>query len=90
MPDIDSALSRLETALESVSDLLTGAREGAGQADIEVADLRAERDRLADEVSNLRKAHEEDARLRAEAAEAVKSALADLRGLVREKDAANA
>lgn len=90
MPDIDSALARLEAALERATDLLAGDRANGHAAAEEVSDLRAERDRLAAEVAELRKTHEEDARLRAEAAEAVKSALSDLRGLVREKDAANA
>ena len=43
----------------------------------------SERDQLADEVKALRERAEEDARLRAEAAVAVREALDDLRGVVQ-------
>ena len=45
-------------------------------------DFRAERDRLAEEVGRLRARAAEDARLRAEAAAAVRDALHDLRGAI--------
>lgn len=89
MPDIETALARLEAALDRAAE---AARDNAGAERLasELEETRAERDRLRDEVEALRAASEEDARLRAEAAEAVRAALTDLRGLVHEGSRANA
>jgi hypothetical protein len=57
-----------------------------GAVDDEVAALGAERDRLAEEVGRLNDRTAEEARLRAEAARAVRSALHDLRGAVGQED----
>ena len=81
MADVESALARLETALDRAEKVVAN---GGAKRSGEVEALQSERDRLAEEVAELRAAAEEDARLRAEAADAVKSALSDLRGLVRE------
>lgn len=75
MQRLDRALTRLETAIE--------ARVAASGPDI--ADLEAERDQLWQEVQELRARSSEDARLRAEAAAAVREALHDLRGAVGER-----
>ena len=85
MSELDNALDRLGDA---VADLITASEQGhaAGDADTaaatRIADLTSERDRLQAEVDELRGLREDDARLRAEAAEAVKLALTDLRSLV--------
>lgn len=73
---IDAALSRLETALES------GSRGEAvwGDATPSAPPLKAAHDELEEEVRALRARAVEDAKLRAEAAQAVREALSDLRG----------
>ena len=85
MPDIETALARLEAALERAATVSDGHRGRADELAAELRELRAERDRLREEVEALRAAAEEDARLRAEAADAVRSALSDLRGLMHEE-----
>jgi hypothetical protein len=75
---LDGAVTRLEA---TIGDAAGGAAMPAAMAE-EVAALGAERDRLTDEVGRLRAQAAEDARLRAEAARAVRSALHDLRGAV--------
>ncbi|HET7410262.1 MAG TPA: hypothetical protein VFJ13_08665 [Paracoccaceae bacterium] len=74
---LDGAMARLESAI--AAGVLDGAVAGAAP---EVAELQAERDRLSDEVWRLRARADEDARLRAEAAAAVRDALHDLRGAI--------
>ena len=73
---LDGAVARLEAAIDA------GAMPAAGAAAEELAALGAGRDRRADAVERLRARAAEDARLRAEAARAVRSALDDLRGAV--------
>lgn len=90
MSDIDDALARLEAALDRAVDSVGRDRGDRGQLAADLDKLKAERDRLAAEVASLREAAREDAALRQEAAEAVKSALSDLRGLVYEGEHANA
>lgn len=70
MSRIEAALVRLTGAL----DQLEAAVEASGPADA------AEAERLQDEIQILRSRAEEDAKLRAEAAGAVREALRDLRG----------
>jgi len=81
MSEIDTALARLERATAGLEEALA---DGAPGADLEAELLRRERDGLAEEVDALRAAAERDAELRAEAANAVRTALADLRALVPE------
>lgn len=73
---IGAALDRLETAIEtrSVVDTVWG------DVDEKAPDLRVANDQLQDEVKALRARAAEDAKLRAEAADAVREALSDLRG----------
>ena len=86
MSRLDAALSRLETAIEN--QMKPG--EIWGDETPEVPQLRAERDGLADEIRSLRDRAAKDAELRAEAATAVREALADLRGAVGEGAPAHA
>ncbi len=85
MSELDNALERLG---EAVASLIAASDQGraAGGAEAAVTaridELTTERDRLQTEVDELRALREDDARLRADAAEAVKLALTDLRSLV--------
>lgn len=90
MPDIESALAELEAALDRAAAANADKHDGAEALTAELEELRVERDRLRDEVEALRSASEEDARLRAEAADAVRNALSDLRGIVHEGSNTNA
>ncbi|HUF56602.1 MAG TPA: hypothetical protein VMM55_08605 [Thermohalobaculum sp.] len=90
MPDIESALAELEAALDRAAAASAETQNGRQALTAELEELRAERDRLRDEVETLRSASEEDARLRAEAADAVRNALSDLRGIVHEESKTNA
>jgi hypothetical protein len=88
----EGRMSELDLALERLGDAVVQLIEGADQgearpdADAQIAELIAERDRLQAEVDDLRAQHEIDARLRDEAAEAVRDALSDLRGLLAAQD----
>jgi uncharacterized coiled-coil DUF342 family protein len=87
MSELDKALDRLGSA---VAQLIEGAgrkQNGAEVAD-QLAELTAERDRLKAEVKNLLAQRKEDSKLRSEAAEAVRDALSDLRGLVAQSESA--
>ena len=89
MSELEKALDRLDGA---VSTLIETARRGQaeeGEHARRIAELEAERDKLRAELSELRAAREEDAELRAEAADAVKAALGDLRTVLahHEQDA---
>lgn len=80
---ISAALDRLETAVEtrSVVDTVWG------DVQEDAPSLRVAHDELQDEVKALRARAAEDAKLRAEAADAVREALSDLRGaMTREAD----
>lgn len=85
MSQLEMALRRLDGA---VTQLETTIGDGAGHASVadDIAALGAERDRLVEEVERLHALTAEDARLRAEAARAVRSALHDLRGAVGQAD----
>ncbi len=85
MSELDNALDRLG---EAVASLIAASDQGRAVRGVEAAvtaridELTTERDRLQTEVDELRALREDDARLRADAAEAVKIALKDLRSLV--------
>lgn len=80
MSQLDEALRRLDGAVARLeASLADGA---AANADPDITGLQAERNRLADEVRKLRGRAAEDARLRSEAAAAVREALHDLRGAI--------
>jgi len=89
MAEIDRALDRLSAAVtqlvEASASTPGNGADAVAQAEAEVAALTAERDRLLAEIEALRSQHEEDARLRAEAADAVRDALSDLHGLVSDQ-----
>jgi hypothetical protein len=88
MSQLERALRRLDGAVTRLEATMgDGAGAAAGAAAGEVAALGAERDRLAEEVERLRAQAAEDARLRVEAARAVRSALHDLRGAVGQGEA---
>lgn len=87
MSELEAAMERLSAALEqaerAIGDL--GAQSGAPKAAAKIKDLEKERDALAAEVERLERQVSEDAALRAEAAEAVREALGDLRSVARER-----
>lgn len=89
MSEIDNALDRLG---EAVSGLITaterGRDKGGDKTDARIDELTAERNSLRAEVDKLHALREDDSRLRAEAADAVKDALKDLRSLVATKEKA--
>lgn len=88
MSKLDSALARMDAALGRLEKAVDAVSEEPGEDELDA--VRAERDELSEEVKALRAQTEEDARLRLEAAEAVRAALNDLRGAVDEGVAANA
>ncbi|MGF1502544.1 MAG: hypothetical protein ACFBSD_12075 [Paracoccaceae bacterium] len=88
---LDIAVAKVLERSASESAAHDGASEGtvpgepaAGEGGDPV--VAAERDRLAAEVAQLRAQSVKDAELRAEAAEAVKAALRDLRALMPEEE----
>jgi hypothetical protein len=85
MAKIEEALARLEAALGAAEDAARQPqdRDPETAGDGEVAGLLEERERLLARIALLEEQAEEDARLRAEAAEAVKAALGDLRAVAR-------
>jgi len=91
MSELENALDRLG---EAVANLIATSERGSAANDSEaatttrIADLTAERDRLQGEVDELRALREDDARLHADAAEAVKIALKDLRSLAAAQEQA--
>lgn len=92
MTTIETSLVRLETAITRLERALDTdlSSHGNGVDTPHVPELAAERDRLEGEVEQLRARAQEDARLRQEAADAVRQALQDLRGAVGEGAPANA
>lgn len=93
MSELDLALERLGDAVVRLIDSAGHGQTGA-EAEARLAELTAERDRLLAEVEDLRAQREVDAKLRDEAAEAVRDALSDLRGLLaaqegQQEEAAN-
>jgi len=91
MSELESALDRLG---EAVASLIAASNQGRAAQGAEavvaarIEEMTAERDRLRAEVEELRVLHENDARLHADAAEAVKMALNDLRSLAAIQDQA--
>ena len=84
MSELESALDRLGEAVASLiaaSDQRRTTSGAEAAATARIADLTTECDRLQTEVDELRALREDDARLHADAAEAVKIALGDLRSL---------
>ena len=92
MSELESALDRLG---EAVAGLIAASDQGQAvhgaeaAATARIADLTTERDRLQGEVDELRALRDDDARLHADAAEAVRSALKDLRGLAAAQEKAD-
>ncbi len=90
MSELENALDRLGEAvagLIAASDQGRAGRGAEASTTARIDELATERDRLQGEVEELRALREDDARLHADAAEAVKAALTDLRSLaaVQEK-----
>jgi len=84
MAKLEEVVGRLTAALEQLERAVGGSAAPLGtdgDADERVAALKAERDRLASEVERLERQVAEDASLRAEAADAVRAALGDLRAV---------
>ncbi len=91
MSELESALDRLGEAVASLiatSDQGRAARDAEASGTARIAVLTTERDRLQVEVDELRALREDDARLHADAAEAVKIALKDLRSLAAAQEKA--
>ena len=73
MSELENAIDRLGRAIASLRST-----SGGSPASGEIDQIAGERDELAAEVVELRARRDEDARLRAEAADAVRIALTDL------------
>lgn len=82
MSELEQALDRLNGAVVTLLDASKRGKSEQGAREARIAKIEAERDRLRAELAELRAAREEDAQLRAEAAEAVKAALSDLRTIL--------
>lgn len=83
MSQLEKALRRLDGAMARLEFAIAGLQDRPiPEAGPDAAELEADRERLAEEVGHLRARAEEDARLRAEAADAVRDALHDLRGAI--------
>ncbi len=76
MSELESAIDRLGRAIANLRDSTGGRPEPAI-----VEELTGERDELRAEVIELQSQREQDAELRAEAADAVRIALSDLRSI---------
>ncbi|MCL5775394.1 hypothetical protein M1105_00080 [Limibaculum sp. FT325] len=90
MAKLEETVARLAAALERLEQAVGegGAMPAApedGGARSRLSALEAERDRLATEVSRLERQVAEDAALRAEAADAVRAALGDLRAVAAQQ-----
>ena len=89
MSELDNALDRLGEAVASLiasPDQGRAVKGAKAAVTVRIDKLTNERDRLQTEVDELRALREDDARLRADAAEAVKIALKDLRSLVADQE----
>ncbi len=80
-------MSQLEVALRRLQGAVARLETAVGDGAALPAGHDAERERLIEEVERLREQTAEDARLRVEAAQAVRSALHDLRGAIGRGDA---
>lgn len=93
MSELENALDRVGDALARLEAAVDKQNKGEdiwGEVSTEMPAVMAERDKLADEVAKLRSRADEDKVLRAEAADAVRQALTDLRGAVGQGVSANA
>jgi len=91
MSELENALDRLGEAVTNLiaaSDQGRAANEAEEATTARIADLTTERDRLQGEVDELRALREDDARLHADAADAVRIALKDLRSLAAAQEQA--
>ncbi len=91
MSELESALDRLGEAVANLivaSDQERAASGAEAAATARITVLTTERDRLQAEVDELSALREDDARLHADAAEAVKMALKDLRSLAAAQEKA--
>ncbi len=83
MKKIDAAIVRISNALDQLENAIEESLAGEdvwGEASADMPKLKEAHDQLETEVHALRARAAEDAKLRAEAAEAVREALSDLRG----------
>ncbi len=79
--ELDGVLDRLSNAVEHL--IASSPKAGRDrETEARIARLTAERDELRAQIQQLKAQHDEDARLRAEAADAVRAALTDLRSVV--------
>lgn len=79
--ELDNVLDRLSDAVDHL--IASSAKTGRDrETEARIARLTSERDELRAQVQQLKAQHDEDARLRAEAADAVRAALTDLRSVV--------
>lgn len=85
MSELDKALDRLGSAVAQLIEG-SGRKQNGADAAEQIAELTAERDKLKAEIKTLLAQRQEDAKLRSEAAEAVRDALSDLRGLVAQSE----
>ena len=76
MSELEKAIDRLGRAIAELRDSTGGTPAGS-----DVEELASERDALQAKVIELKSMREEDAKLRAEAADAVRIALTDLRSI---------
>lgn len=92
MAKLDDALARMDAALTKLEAAFDAAEPPAiwGDEVPELPQLKAERAEMADEIRVLRARADADAKLREEAAQAVRDALRDLRGAVDTGEPANA
>ena len=86
MSELEKSLDRLSEAVSALLDASERGRAEQKTHEQRIAELTDERDRLRAELESLKAAREEDAQLRAEAAEAVKDALRDLRTLLAQQE----
>ena len=86
MSELERALDRLDGAVSTLIETAKRGRAEEGEHARRIAELEAERDKLRAELAELRAAREDDAQLRAEAADAVKAALGDLRTVLAHHD----
>lgn len=86
MKTVDDAIDRMDAALARLEAVFDAVEPPAiwGHETPEIPELKRERDQMADEIRNLRARADADAKLRQEAAVAVRQALRDLRGAVGE------
>jgi hypothetical protein len=80
MSELETAIDRFNAAMQRLSTAI----EATGESKDIAAKVGAESAKLRDELADLRAARKEDAKLREEAADALDSAIAELRGALGE------